>query len=137
MHVKGVEDDYVNKGDIICSNNSFAHVCNEAECEISITELPEHKSIMSNGYNCVIHLHSALEEIYIKEIKSRIINKQTFLTFIAEYNKTEDKFKPAKYLKSGSIGKVIIATKSNNPLCCEKFDVMPHLGRFTLRDEGR
>lgn len=45
--------------------------------------------------------------------------------------------KPAKYLKGGSTGIVRIATKEVHPLCVEKFDVMPHLGRFTLRDEGR
>lgn len=44
-------------------------VTNEMECELTITELPEHKAIMSSGYNCVLHIHSAQEEIYIKEIK--------------------------------------------------------------------
>jgi len=40
-------------------------------------------------------------------------------------------------LKAGSLGVVIISTKSPHPLCCEKAETMPHLGRFTLRDEGK
>jgi len=124
LHIKGIEDDYINRGDMITSNYSFPHICNEFEAEINIIDLPEHKAIMSTGYTCIIHLHAAMEEIYIKEIKT-------------EYNKTEEKFKPAKYLKQGSTGIVIIATKSNHPICCEKAEFMPHLGDFTLRDEGK
>ncbi len=56
---------------------------------------------------------------------------------LAEFVKAEEKFKPAKYLKAGSTGIVIVATKSPHPICCEKADTMPHLGRFTLRDEGK
>lgn len=124
LHIKGIEDDYVNRGDMICSNHSFPFVCNEFEAEIQVTDLPEHKAIMSTGYTCVIHLHAAMEEVYIREVKS-------------EYSKTEEKYKPAKYLKAGSTGIVIVATKSPHPICCEKAETMPHLGRFTLRDEGK
>jgi len=124
LHIKGIEDDYVNRGDMICSNYSFPFVCNEFEAEINVTDLPEHKAIMSTGYTCVIHLHSAMEEVYIKEVKT-------------EWVKNEEKFKNAKFLKAGSVGVVIISTKSPHPLCCEKAEAMPHLGRFTLRDEGK
>jgi len=124
LHIKGIEDDYVTRGDIISSNHSFPFVCTEFEAEVNIIDLPEHKAILSTGYNCILHLHSAMEEIYFKDIKS-------------EYNKNEEKHKPSKYLKSGSIGIVIIATMSNHPICCEKAEVMPHLGDFTLRDEGK
>lgn len=135
--MKNFEDSYINKGDMICSNNSFAHVCNEVEAEITITELPENKAIMSTGYNCVIHIHSALEEIYIKDIKGNILNLHNLILPIAEYSKAEDKMKAAKFLKAGSTGKVVISTISGNPICCEKAEFMPVLGTFTLRDEGR
>jgi len=122
--LKGIEDDYVYKGDIICNNYSFCYICNEFEAEIFLTHIPKHKSIMSNGYACVIHLHSTMEEVFIKEIKS-------------EYSKSDEKFHPAKYLKKGSKGIVIISTRSIHPICCEKAETMPHLGKFTLRDEGK
>jgi len=77
---------------------------------------------MSSGYSCVIHLHAALEDVIISEIRAEIDRK------------TKDKKKTA-FLKAGMIGIVRITTK--NPLCCEKYETMPQLGRFTLRDEGR
>ena len=56
------------KGDIICSNESWTQVCEQFEAKINILELPEHKPIMSNGYTCVIHIHTALEEIEVTSI---------------------------------------------------------------------
>ena len=43
--------------------------------------------------------------------------------------------KTAKFLKSGDQGKVVI--KVPKPICLEKYEFMPNLGRFTLRDEGK
>jgi peptide chain release factor subunit 3 len=122
LHIKGIDDDNISRGDVICSNWSFTQICNVLECEINILELPEHKPIMSSGYTCVMHLHSALEDIFIKDI-------------LAEYDK-EKNAKTSKFLRSGSLGLVRIQTM-NNPICCEKFETMPQLGRFTLRDEGK
>jgi len=87
-----------------------------------VLELPEHKMIMSSGYSCVIHLHAALEDVIVSEIKAELDRK------------TKEKKKSA-FLKAGSSGLVRITTK--NPLCVEKFENMPQLARFTLRDEGR
>lgn len=122
IQVKGIEADNISKGDMLCSSWNFSQICNVMECEINILELPEHKPIMSTGYSCVMHLHSALEEIFIKDI-------------VAEYDKDKQK-KTAKFLRSGSNALVRIET-INNPVCCEKYDVMPQLGRFTLRDEEK
>jgi len=87
-----------------------------------VLELPEHKLIMSSGYSCVIHLHACLEDIIINEIKAEIDRK------------TKEKKKTA-FLIAGMTGIVRITAK--NPLCCEKYETMAQLGRFTLRDEGR
>ncbi len=40
-----------------------------------------------------------------------------------------------KFVKSGSV--VIARVTVEKPICVEQFDVVPQLGRFTLRDEGR
>lgn len=44
--------------------------------------------------------------------------------------------KATKFLKSNTKALLRIETLFN-PICCEKFSVMPQLGRFTLRDEGK
>jgi len=120
--LKGIEDENITRGDILCSTDNFPQVCQEFEAKIQVLELPEHKLIMSSGYSCVIHLHAALEEVFISEVKAEM-DKKTKLN------------KKATFLKAGSLGVVRITSK--NPLCLEKYDTMPQLGRFTLRDEGR
>ncbi len=40
-----------------------------------------------------------------------------------------------KYVKSGAV--IIARITMEKPICVEQFDVVPQLGRFTLRDEGR
>jgi len=57
---------------MISSAYSFPYICNEFEAEIQIIDLPEHKAIMSTGYTCVLHIHSAMEEVYVKEVKSKL-----------------------------------------------------------------
>lgn len=42
---------------------------------------------------------------------------------------------PATFLRSGEKGVCIL--KIERPICLEKFEFMPSLGRFTLRDEGK
>lgn len=76
---------------------------------------------MSNGYLCMLHLHTHIEECYVDVIAE--IDKKT---------KTEKK---VKFIKSQSRAKVIV--KTNSLLTAEKFEKFPTLGRFTLRDEGK
>jgi peptide chain release factor subunit 3 len=72
------------------------------------------------GYTCVLHLHTAIENIEVGKIISEL---------------TEDnKKKASTFLKSGSKGMVRI--KCGGFLCLEKFETNNHLGNFTLRDEG-
>lgn len=122
ISLKGIEDENITRGDILCSVENFPQVCQEFEAKIQVLELPEHKQIMSSGYSCVIHLHAALEEVFISEVK-------------AEFDKKTKVNKKSTFLKAGSVG--IVRITSKNALCLEKYDVMPQLGRFTLRDEGR
>ena len=56
------------RGDIICLKENCCPVCFEFEAKISVLELPENKSIISKGYKAIIHMHTAVEEIEIKDI---------------------------------------------------------------------
>ena len=46
----------------------FLDVTYEIEAEINITDLPEHKPILSGGYKCILHTHTIIEEVEIKAI---------------------------------------------------------------------
>ena len=71
--MKNLEDENIARGDILCSIENLPQVCQEFEAKIHVLDLPEHKQIMSSGYCCIIHLHSAQEEVFISEIKGSLI----------------------------------------------------------------
>ena len=136
LYLKEAKSVIVNREGLICSKNSFAYVCNEIECDIAVTQLPGRKPILSSGFSCMLYIHHAAHKVCIKRVIG--INLcEIILNLIAEYTNVGHNPKSVRYLKSESEGKVVIATTSNIPICCEKFEVLPNLGRFTLRDEGR
>jgi len=49
VSLKGIEDENLTRGDILCSTENFPQVCQEFEAQITVLELPEHKQIMSSG----------------------------------------------------------------------------------------
>lgn len=87
--------------------------------------LLELRSILSAGFNCVLHVHSATEEV----------------TFAALLHKLEkgtnrrSKKPPAFATKNMRIIARLEVTTGN--ICVERFEDHPQLGRFTLRDQGQ
>lgn len=63
IKVKGLEDEDIKKGFMVCSINETCHVTYEVEAEVQLLNLPVHKSILSIGYQCILHMHSAIEEV--------------------------------------------------------------------------
>lgn len=76
---------------------------------------------MANGYQCILHMHTIIEECTID--------------LIAEIDRKTKTEKKVKFVRSQNRAKVIV--KTNNNVCGEKFDKFSNLGRFTLRDEGK
>lgn len=93
---------------------------------MDILELISYKPILSKGYQCILHIHTVADEATIKDI-------------MVSYEKSEkgevtEKQKP-QFAKSFS--KIICRIQTRIPIPIEKHDILPQLGRFTLRDEGR
>lgn len=105
----------------MCSVDDLCPVFNIFEAEMQILDLPDSKQIMANGYQCILHFHTNIEECSID--------------LIAEIDRTSKTEKKVKFVRSQTRAKVLI--KVNNLLCGEKYERFPTLGRFTLRDEGK
>lgn len=122
LRLRGVEEEDFFPGFVLCSPKRPVHCVSAFEAKIRILEL---KSILSAGFNCVLHVHSAVEEI----------------TFAALLHKLE----PGTGRKSkrpppfANKGQTIIArlevTSTAGAVCVEKFEDYNQLGRFTLRDQ--
>jgi len=119
-------DDKIAKGDVLCLRENPVPVTELMEAEIDLLELLSYKQIMSRGYACILHMHTLAVEINIKDIV-----KSTELDAAGQ---KVDKERP-KYIRS--FAKATVRIGFNVPVPVEKFEDMPPLGRFTLRDEGK
>ena len=91
LKVKNIEEVDIKRGYMICLNDNLCPVCFEFEARLTILELPEHKPILSQGYKAVIHMHTIVEEIEIREV-------------MAVIDKEKEKQLKSHFLKSGSTG---------------------------------
>ncbi|KAJ5129627.1 uncharacterized protein N7515_005666 [Penicillium bovifimosum] len=124
LRLRGIEEEDFFPGFVLCSPKRPVHCVSAFEAKIRILDL---KSILTAGFNCVLHVHSAVEEV----------------TFAALLHKLE----PGTGRKSkrpppfASKGQTIIArlevTSTAGAVCVEEFSEYAQLGRFTLRDQGQ
>eukprot|EP00825_Cyclidium_porcatum_P016589 TRINITY_DN1955_c0_g1_i1.p1 TRINITY_DN1955_c0_g1~~TRINITY_DN1955_c0_g1_i1.p1 ORF type:complete len:386 (-),score=76.37 TRINITY_DN1955_c0_g1_i1:97-1254(-) len=122
LRIIGMDEKELDKGYVLCQLDDPCIVTKEFMAKLTLLELPDHKRIMSQGYKCMLHMHTQLQEVQISEVKS-------------VYDHTSKKEVVQSFLKSLDQGCVIIS--SEKYLCLEKFEKIPQLGRFTLRDENK
>lgn len=63
LKLKGVEEADILSGFVLCSQDAPCRVGRIFDAEVFILE---HKSIITSGYTCVLHLHTAVEEVQIE-----------------------------------------------------------------------
>ncbi|KAJ5671872.1 hypothetical protein N7507_000999 [Penicillium longicatenatum] len=124
LRLRGVEEDEFFPGFVLCSPKRPVHCVSAFEAKIRILDL---KNILTAGFNCVLHVHSAVEEV----------------TFAALLHKLEpgtgrkSKRPPAFVNKGQTIIARLEVTSTAGAVCVEKYDEYQQLGRFTLRDQGQ
>ncbi|KAL8690878.1 MAG: hypothetical protein Q9218_003771 [Villophora microphyllina] len=124
MRIRGIEEEDIQPGFVLCAPKRPVHCVAAFEAQIHLLEL---KSILSAGFNCVIHVHSAIEEV-------------TFATLLHKLEKGTGR-KSKKPPPFGRQGMAIIARleviSAAGKVCVETYETLPQLGRFTLRDQGQ
>jgi peptide chain release factor subunit 3 len=122
IRLKGIEEDDILPGFVLCSPKRLVHTVTEFEAQIRILEL---KSILTAGFNCVLHVHSAIEEV-------------TFASLLHKLQKgtnRKSKNPPTHAKKGDSIIARMQVIGGAGAVCVEKFEDYPQMGRFTLRDQ--
>ncbi|BCR92518.1 translation termination factor GTPase eRF3 [Aspergillus chevalieri] len=124
MRLRGVEEDDILPGFVLCSPKRPVHTVAAFEAKVRILEL---KSILTAGYNCVMHVHSAVEEVTIAQLLHK-----------CEPGTGRKSKRPPPF---ASKGQTIIArievTSTAGAVCAERFEDYNQMGRFTLRDQGQ
>ncbi|KAI1777272.1 hypothetical protein F4818DRAFT_409813 [Hypoxylon cercidicola] len=124
IRLRGIEEDDISAGFVLCSPKRLVHNVSAFEAQIRILEL---KSILSAGFNCVLHVHSAVEEV-------------TFAALLHKLQKgtgRKSKVPPTHAKKGDSIIAKMQVIGGAGSVCIEKFEDYPQMGRFTLRDQGQ
>ncbi|KAF9888199.1 translation termination factor GTPase eRF3 [Aspergillus nanangensis] len=124
MRLRGVEEEDLLPGFVLCSPKRLVHTVASFEAKIRILEL---KNILTAGYQCVMHVHSAVEEVSIAALLHKL-----------EPGTGRKSKRPPPF---ASKGQTIIAridvTSTAGAVCVERFEDYSQLGRFTLRDQGQ
>jgi len=122
MRLKGVSDDDVKKGYVICEPHAPVHGVTKFQAQLMISNL-DHKGIFTAGYRAIMHVHTADEEVVCERV-------------LVELNpKTGEPKGRAKFVRDGALCSCILSLSRRT--CLEKYEDLQQLGRFTLRDEGR
>jgi len=122
--LKDISTNDISQGFVLCSEDQELPVVSEFEAQLAVIDLLPTKPILSAGYSAVIHVHTCTEEMIIEDLLSTM-NKKT---------RKLSKRKPT-FVRKGDI--VTVRIKVERPICCELFEKVQQLGRFTLRDEGK
>lgn len=120
LKVKGVEEEEVSTGFVLTSIKNPVQTATRFEAQVAIVE---HKSILTTGFSCVMHIHTAVEEVIFTKLLHKL-----------EKGTNRKSKKPPAFAKRGM--KIIAELEATRPVCIEPFDDYPQLGRFTLRDQG-
>lgn len=124
LRLRGIEEEDILPGFVLCSPKRLVHCVSAFEAQIRVLDL---KNILSAGFNCVMHVHAAIEEV-------------TFAALLHKLQKgtgRKSKVPPSHAKKGESIIARLEITGGAGSVCVEKFEDYPQLGRFTLRDQGQ
>ena len=121
IRIKVAEEVDVQRGYVICDVHSVCHTGFEFKADVQFLDLPDSKMLVTAGYKCVMHLHTAIEECEVQEV-------------IAVFDTEKQKKVKRAFVRSNQ--RVLLKIKTFNEICMEKFTSVAQLGRFVLRDKG-
>lgn len=122
--LKDVSIDDIRAGDVICSAESPCPKVLAFDAQIQIQELLEHKPLLTNGYEGMLHAHNLECQCEIYRLL-HVLQKKTM----------KRSRKPPAFLKQRQLA--IIQVTMKTPVVVETYEDFAHLGRFTIRDEGK
>lgn len=125
MKLNGVNEEDLRKGFVFCPlKDPTSRAVKKFKAQFKIIELVEGRPVLTAGYRCVVHFHTAIEDCEISKLLD------TTLVTGKEKKKTQN----PKFAKVDMILTCIITM--DRPSALDSFSNCEKMGRFTLRDEG-
>ena len=123
LRLRGVEEEDVLPGFVLCSPKRLVHCVSQFEAQIVLLEL--NKGVLMAGFSCVMHIHAAIEEVEFEALLHKL-EKGTG---------RKSKKAPDFARKGMSIIARLRVTAGAGTVCVERFEDYAQMGRFTLRDQ--
>ncbi|KAG4302987.1 hypothetical protein PCK1_000653 [Pneumocystis canis] len=120
LRIRGVDDDDIMPGHILSSINSPVHIAKVFEAQVAILEV---KNLLTTGYSCIIHIHTAVQEV-------------TFLKLLYKLDKVTNKRSKKSPAFATKGMRIVALLEVAFPICIEPYEKYSQLGRFILRNEG-
>lgn len=79
LRIKGVEEEDITVGFVLCGLKFPVHVVTTFEAQVAIIEL---KNVLTAGYTCVMHVHTAVQEVAFEVLflgKKMLIRRSSFI----------------------------------------------------------
>ena len=121
FNVKGIDKKDIKRGDVVGPAANPPTVAAEFTAQIVVIN---HPTAIAPGYTPVFHIHTMQIACTITEISEKKDPKtgQTVQ-------------KNPEFIKNGDVA--VVKIKPSKPICIEKFQEFPQLGRFAIRDMGQ
>ena len=118
--LKGVQLEDLLPGYVLCPPHNLCKTVRVFDAQLVLMNL---KSVFTKGFQCILHLHTAVEECVVRGLLSETDKK------------TKKQVRNPQFLQNGAVANVRLQVPRN--VCVELYSDYPQLGRFTLRDEGK
>lgn len=117
LKLKNIEEEDIVQGSVLCSPSHPLPCVSTFDAQLLILNT---ERIITAGYQAVMHLHHAVEDITIAALLHSIDKKTGKRTV-----------KPPRFLTSGSA--CIARIETLHPICIDTFKNTPQMGRFIIR----
>jgi peptide chain release factor subunit 3 len=121
VKLNGAKVEDIRRGYVLCSTPPCRAV-DKLICQIDVIELPDNTKLMTAGFQCMFHAHTAEEEC-------------TVLKIFETTNRRGQVIKGAPYVTVKM--RAVVMLELGQTVCVETAEDMTFLGRFTLRTEGK
>jgi len=121
VRISSAKMEDIRKGFVICTDPPCRAV-DKIICQVAIMDMPENTRVMTAGFQCMFHAHTAEEECTINKI----------------FETTNKKGQVVKGAQFATVGmRAVVMLELAQTVSVEEFSQMSFLGRFTLRTEGK
>ncbi|CAD7971043.1 unnamed protein product [Amoebophrya sp. A25] len=119
----GIAEEDSRKGFVLCPVKDPARPVIRFKAQFKILELVEGRNLLTSGYRCVVHFHTAVEDCEITKLLET-------MTLQPKKKVTAN----PKFARTGDVLKCVITL--DRKAAMDSFAGCEKMGRFTLRDEG-